>query len=153
MPFEPVRFAAANYLCVELGYGGTKRLIEPYSLRRTKQGFLLLYGVKRETGEVRAYRVDRIESVEVTNQPFKPSYAVELNSASPLLAPPAQGAATPVNRLGRHRSGVVHVIECGVCGRQFKRSTYDAHLRPHKDKDGLFDCPGRTGYEVDQIFS
>jgi len=30
---ETIRFAAANRLCVNLGYGGTLRIIEPYSLR------------------------------------------------------------------------------------------------------------------------
>lgn len=90
VPLEPVRFAAANYLCVELGYGGTKRLIEPYSLRRTKDGYLLLYAVKTATSELRAYRVDRIESIKVTNTPYKPRYPIEFTSSGPLIAPPTQ---------------------------------------------------------------
>ncbi len=36
VPLESVRFAAVNHLCVELGYDRSVRLIEPYSLRRTK---------------------------------------------------------------------------------------------------------------------
>ena len=35
---EPVRFAAVNHLLVNLGYDGRSRLIEPYSLRQTKDG-------------------------------------------------------------------------------------------------------------------
>jgi predicted nucleotidyltransferase component of viral defense system len=76
IPLESVRFAAANYLCIELGYGGSTRLIEPYSLRRTRAGYLLLYAVKSDTGELRAYRVDHIESINVTTRPFKPRFAV-----------------------------------------------------------------------------
>jgi hypothetical protein len=60
IPLETIRFAAANRLCVILTYNNTERLIEPYSLRRTKDGNILLYAVKHETGETRAYRVDRI---------------------------------------------------------------------------------------------
>jgi hypothetical protein len=67
---ESIRFAAVNHLCIELGYNGTKRIIEPYSLRRTKEGNLLLYAVRVDNNKVRAYRVDRIESVEITNIHF-----------------------------------------------------------------------------------
>ena len=94
VPLETVRFAAANYLCVELGYGGSKRLIEPYSLRRTKDGNLLLYAVKTTTSELRAYRVDRIESIKVTNTPYKPRYPVEFTSSGTLIAPPTQRVNT-----------------------------------------------------------
>ena len=150
VPLEPVRFAGANHLCVELGYGGTKRLIEPYSLRRTKDGYLLLYGVKTITGDLRAYRVDRIQSIQVTNTTFKPRHPVEFASAGPLIAPPTQRVDGLATRHEPSRSGLIHVIQCSYCGKQFKRSTYDTNLRPHKDKEGIFDCPGRIGYEVDR---
>lgn len=152
VPLEPVRFAAANYLCVELGYRGTKRLIEPYSLRRTKDGYLLLYAVKTTTSELRAYRVDRIESIKVTNTPYKPRYRVEFTSSEPLIAPPTQTVNSLDTSSRLSRSGVVHVIECSYCGRRFKRSTYNTRLRPHKDKNGIFDCPGQFGYEVDRYY-
>lgn len=42
IPLEIIRFAAANRLCVDLAYQGSRRLIEPYSLRRTRDGNLLL---------------------------------------------------------------------------------------------------------------
>jgi hypothetical protein len=74
IPLESVRFAAANYLCIELGYDGSQRLIEPYCLRKTQAGYLLLYAVNSDTGELRAYRVDRIVSINVTTRPFKPRF-------------------------------------------------------------------------------
>lgn len=151
IPLEPVRFASANHLCVELGYGGSKRLIEPYGLRRTRDGHLLLYAVKAETGELRAYRVDRIGSVKVTTTPFKARYAVELSSTGAVVAPPTrrgEGVSIPKRAT---RGGVVYVIECSYCRKRFKRSTYDTSLRPHKDRNG-FDCPGRIGYEVDRHY-
>lgn len=76
-PLEAIRFAAANRLCVDLAYQGSHRLIEPYSLRRTRDGNLLLYAVKHDTGEDRAYRVDRIQAAKVTKVSFTPRYAVE----------------------------------------------------------------------------
>jgi predicted nucleotidyltransferase component of viral defense system len=83
-PLEPVRFAGANHLLVELRYQGSTRLIEPYALRRSKAGELLVYAIKVQTGEVRAYRVDRIEGVLVTGTAFEPRYAIELAGALPV---------------------------------------------------------------------
>ncbi len=77
VPLEKIRFAGTNRLCVNLGYQGSLRLIEPYSLKRTNDGNILLYAIKSDTGAVRAYRVDRIESVQITNRHFVPRYAVE----------------------------------------------------------------------------
>ena len=78
IPLEPIGFAATNHLCVELGYEGSVRVIEPYSLRRTRTGNLLLYGVRVDNLETRSYRVDRITSVKVTSRPFSPRYRVEM---------------------------------------------------------------------------
>lgn len=83
-PLEQIRFAGANHLLVELAYQGSTRLIEPYALRRSQAGNLLVYAIKVETGEVRSYRVDRIEGVRVTRRPFRPSYAIELSVALPV---------------------------------------------------------------------
>ncbi len=150
IPLESVRFAAANHLCVELGYGGTKRLIEPYSLRRTRDGHLLLYAVKAQTSELRSYRVDRMQSINVTNRPYKPRYLIEFASAGPLNASSTQRLTSHTLRIQPFTSDTVFVIECSYCGKKFKRSSHDTHLRPHKDKSGAFDCPGRIGYEVDR---
>jgi predicted nucleotidyltransferase component of viral defense system len=78
VPLEGIRFAAANRLCVNLHHQNSYRLIEPYSLRRSSTGELLLFAVKHRTDEIRSYRVDRIQGAEITNTPFEPRYAVEL---------------------------------------------------------------------------
>lgn len=83
-PLEQIRFAGANHLIVELHYQGSRRLIEPYALRRSRAGNLLIYAIKEETGEVRAYRVDRIQGVRVTTESFVPRYAIELSVALPV---------------------------------------------------------------------
>jgi predicted nucleotidyltransferase component of viral defense system len=83
-PLEQIRFAGVNHLLVNLAYKGSTRVIEPYALRRSQAGNLLVYAIKASTREVRSYRVDRIEGVRVLNQAFTPRYAVELSAALPV---------------------------------------------------------------------
>lgn len=87
VPLEKIRFAAANRLCVDLYYKGSHCLIEPYSLRRTQAGNILLFAVRHNTDEPRSYRVDRILGAEVTDTPFVPKYAIELTPSGPISAP------------------------------------------------------------------
>jgi hypothetical protein len=146
VPLESVRFAAANRLCVDLGYQGARRLIEPYSLRRTLEGNLLLAAVKVRTDEIRTYRVDRIESVAVTTQPFRPRYAVEFATAGPMSAPPtARGYSAPGSSRGA--STARYTVECSWCGKRFPRAKYNTRLNPHKDKYG-HPCSSRHGFMV-----
>ena len=75
---EVVRFAAANQLCVDLDYQGSRRRIEPYSLRRTLDGNVILHAWNIDSDAPRSYRVDRIQGAQATSQTFVPSYEVEL---------------------------------------------------------------------------
>jgi len=167
-PLEIVRFAAANRLCVELDYTDERgrrssRIIEPYSLRRTSAGDLLLMAVKADTGEGRSYRVDRIQGATATNRTFIPRYGVELTSggfmvALPVVRQPAAESNRPqprqVSSLPRSptkalparaaSTGPHHTFRCTVCGKQFRKSTYDAALNPHKGKNG-YPCYGTVG--------
>jgi hypothetical protein len=155
---ETVRFAAANRLCVELGYQRRVRVIEPYSLRRSRDGHLLLHALKADTREHRSYRVDRIESLRVTTRPFLPVYAIEFASAGPLSAPSTArrstgGPVAPSRRSRRRRSssGTVYILGCPVCQRQFRRTTRNTALNPHKDRYGDR-CHGRRGSIVDVVY-
>ena len=77
-PLELVRYAGANHLCIELTYDNSKRLIEPYDLKRTKAGKLLIVAARHDSGEWRSYRVDRIQGLKVTQTPFVPRAVVSL---------------------------------------------------------------------------
>ncbi len=154
---EPVRFAGTNRLCVELGYQGSTRIIEPYSLRMTRDGNLILHAVRHDSGETRSYRVDRIHSLRVTNIPYRPRYAIEFVSSGSLLAPPTTtrvvSSGYPIIRSprvsrGRSRTGLTYVVECNFCQKRFYRSKYDTHLNPHKQKGSDLRCPDRIGYVV-----
>ena len=142
---EPVRFAAVNHLLVELGYGHTRRLIEPYSLRQTKAGNILLHGIREDGSGPRSYRVDRIQSVAVTDRPFSPTYAIEFPGAGAIPAPPTASRRS-TGRRRANRSRTRYVVVCPACERRFPRVRRSARLRPHKDPDGVWDCPARTGY-------
>jgi predicted nucleotidyltransferase component of viral defense system len=81
-PFELLRYAAANRLRVEIDYRAKEgrqgpRIVEPYSLRRTRQGTYRLF-VVNDYGELRSYSVDRIAGVRPTTQTFVPRYRVDL---------------------------------------------------------------------------
>lgn len=76
---ETIRFAASNLLCVDLAYNGTIRRIEPYSLRRTQSGNIVLHAERLPDGVHRSYRVDRIQGAAVSDQSFVPRYRVELS--------------------------------------------------------------------------
>ncbi|MCA1705939.1 MAG: nucleotidyl transferase AbiEii/AbiGii toxin family protein [Actinobacteria bacterium] len=151
VPLEPVRFAATNRLCVALTYNGTVRLIEPYSLRRTNDGYLVFHALRVDNRQHRSYRVDRIQRVEVTTRPFRPVYAVEFSSSGPMAAPPVRrssgyAAPRPSSR-SRQYHGPVYVVQCPNCQKQFRRQTRDLALRPHKAPQG-YNCSGRRGYLV-----
>lgn len=158
-PIEVIRFAASNRLCVDLDYMDehgrrSTRVIEPYSLRQTQAGEIVLHAVRADNQQHRSYRVDRIRAATTTQQTFTPRYAVELTPRGPISIPPA---SQPVRTampgasgwgLTARRSGPVHVYECSLCNKRFEHSKRDSSLRSHKDKQGLR-CYGRHGIWVD----
>ena len=142
---EPVWFAAVNRLLVNLGYRGQHRLIEPYSLRQTREGNILLHAIRADGGGNRAYRVDRIESAEVTAHPFTPRFVVEFPASGTVPAPPStRRQVSRSARLGR-TSSRMYTVRCLVCGKRFRRASQNSRLRPHKGPSGSA-CPGRTAY-------
>jgi len=157
-PVERIRFAAANRLCVDLGYDGTVRRIEPYGLKRTTAGDLLISAVRHDSGAPRYYRVDRIQSVQVSTQVFQPRFPIELwgvGGSGARQMSSAMGFTTPrrprrssrgygaLTRVGGPR----YVVQCSYCGKQSRRS--NTRLAKHKMKGNpSFDCPGRAGFIV-----
>jgi len=162
VPLESIRFAAVNHLCVELGYDLSVRLIEPYSLRRTKDGNLILHAIKVQTGESRSYRVDHIESIKVTTKTFQPKYEIEFSPLGIIQVKPTArkvelssfGSYRPIRSFGatsRRRTpnpyGMKYVFQCSICQKKFVKSTNDATLKAHKNSYGM-PCSGRQGYFI-----
>ena len=151
---EVIRFAAANHLCVDLQCLGSIRRIEPYSLRQTREGNIVLHAIRVGDGEHRSYRVDRIDGAQVTRESFVPRYAVELSPQGSILVAPTP--ARSISSTGRPRStrvsrsivGPRYIYECMNCGKHFSRKKPTTRLNPHKDKLG-YACSGRTAVYVD----
>lgn len=158
---EVIRFAGANRLCVDLDYQGSTRRIEPYSLRQTRDGNIVLHAYNLNKNEHRSYRVDRIEGARSTAQSFVPRYAVELTPSGPMSTPPARSGGggsggsrvsfarpAPAVRRAPQAGGPTYVYQCPVCQKKFRRKTRDSALNPHKAPGG-YNCGGRTGFLVD----
>lgn len=120
--------------------------------------------MKADTGESRSYRLDRVNATTVTRQVFRPRYVVELTASGPPAAPsmartastaaafapawpsarksPAPARSARPKPFGQ--TGLSYTFACTMCGKTFKRGTYDAMLNPHKNKQG-WPCLGRIG--------
>lgn len=85
---ERIRMAAANRVCIKLTYSDEQRTVEPYSFRRSSDNNLLFYGFHREDQQMKCFRVDRIQRVEVTGISFAARYPVEIDVMGSLRAPP-----------------------------------------------------------------
>ena len=148
-PFiEVIRFAAANHLLVDLDYRDKEgnrrtRAIEPYSLRRTKDGNIILCAVNAERQESRSYLIEQIQGATILSRGFTPRFRIELTPSGPLVAPDtARGseppAAPPISdaahrqRAGRRRSisTAARFAASGSSGRRWTRPCGRTRTRP-----------------------
>jgi predicted nucleotidyltransferase component of viral defense system len=156
---ETIRFAAANRLLVNIDYRDQKgnrstRVIEAYSLRRSRAGDVLLMAVRAEDSQPRSYRVDGLLGATLTERTFSPRYPIELTPSGPQPIPatsrPVGGTAARIGRRRRSRTGsggLTYVFRCTVCRKLFERKAYDSTLRPHKKPSG-YQCYGSHGTYV-----
>jgi predicted nucleotidyltransferase component of viral defense system len=80
-PMELLRYAGANRLKVDIDYRAENgrlgpRRVEPYALRRTGDGNLVLF-VVNDRQLLRSYRLDRIAGIRPTTETFTPRFRVE----------------------------------------------------------------------------
>lgn len=81
LPMHLLKYAAVNRLRVEIDYRPESgrsgpRSVEPYSLRKTRKGKVVLM-VVNDLGMLRSYRIDRIARIRPTSTPFIPRYQIE----------------------------------------------------------------------------
>ena len=86
-PLELLRYAGINRLKVDIDYRAENgrwgsRRVEPYSLRYTQDGNLILF-VVNDHGQLRSYRVDRIAGIRPTMATFQPMFRVKFCNSSP----------------------------------------------------------------------
>jgi hypothetical protein len=92
LPIENIRFAGANHLMIEFTYHGKTRLVEPYSLRRPTNGNLLLYAWETSAGQIKAFKIEEMTNLRVTDTSFEPRREIDMTpqavfSTAPLRAP------------------------------------------------------------------
>ena len=156
---EVIRFAGGNRLCVEIDYTNQSgerrsRIIEPYSLRLTKDDNLLLMAIEVSTVKPKSYRVDQIHGATMTNRTFNPKYQIELTSTLSVTAPDLSGpkkntlgisgTIRKINKSKNIGSKLIYTYRCPVCGKKFEHSKSNATLREHKNKTGRR-CYGKSG--------
>jgi len=153
-PLEELRFAALNRLLIKMVYRKktgqiNEYKLEPYSLRRTKDGNILLYAIKTATNATRAFRIDRIIEIKILNESFEPKWRIEFSSSGSTPAPTLSRRKSYnfIQSSYKNSQKSKYTIECPLCGKRFKRSKYGTKLNPHKDESGL-PCYGRVGFIV-----
>ena len=144
---QNIQFASANRLCVYVQYNNKYRTIEPLSFRTSSAGNRLFYGYEREAGHVKAYTLSKIQSVDITEQPYIERYPVEISSTGTISMPPIRRAIQTSQHsrsIRRSPSELKYRYQCSHCGKIFSRIKQNNKLRPHKTKTG-WSCTGRYG--------
>ena len=111
-PIELIRFAGANRLKVAIDYRAEQgrwgpRVVEPYSVRRTLDGNLVLF-VVNDRGFLRSYRVDRIAGASVTRDSLSPLFRGVLTHCSRPVEPGGSGSRPVV----LEAAGSNRIVEC-----------------------------------------
>ncbi|MEO5760751.1 MAG: nucleotidyl transferase AbiEii/AbiGii toxin family protein [Vicinamibacteria bacterium] len=170
---ELIRFAAANRLLVEIDYRDKQgkqsaRVVEPYSLRRSQAGDVLLMAVRSDDGESRSYLVDSILGVRATQTSFSPRFPIELTPSGPQSIPQTKNLGSggdsgvrdtrAVRRSTRRTTtrsssfaspnGPTYVFKCSACGKSFNKRSYDGTLNKHKSSRTGYECYGTFGTYV-----
>lgn len=78
IPLELIRYASANYLCIDIKDKNGTHCIEPYDLKKTQQDTLLLIGIKHETGDYIYFQIDEIQKITITPISFTSRYLITL---------------------------------------------------------------------------
>lgn len=152
VPLEVLRFAGVSRLLVEFGYKGKLRRVEPYSLRRSSSGDLLLYAWEVGATHIKAFSVSEIRQLQVTAQAFRPRYEIEFAPVGGIaahgMARRSTAGPAPRRRTFRRTGNwmrPVFLLRCISCGRLFRHATRDTTLRPHKAPSGDR-CPGKGAF-------
>jgi predicted nucleotidyltransferase component of viral defense system len=164
----PIMEAARTQTMLRIRYKGEERMVEPYSLkyqqRRDGVAREYFFAFKVSGGEsgpgMRSFVPNKMQSIENTDTKFSPRYQIELSKAGempedPYLFDPNKPLRAPSRRPRAPRaplsifkpSGPTYVFRCGVCGRTFRKKSYDSTLGSHKGKNG-YPCYGTWGVYV-----
>lgn len=154
-----IQFAAANRVCIKLTYHDKIRTVEPLSFRISiSTGNRLFYAYERESAQVKAYSISKIQNVETTNTAYTEIYPVEISATGRISMPPLRRNSTgrtrpnlssysPPRRI-RRPTTAAYKVQCPICQKTFPRKKlHETALNNHQNKWGG-SCPGTRGYYV-----
>ncbi len=167
---NPIIDAGSRLALVSITYDGIPRTVEPYSLafkrRQDGVGQEYLYVYDRTGGRgsgpgLKSFISAKISAIEPLEDTFEPRFPVELSKAGeygsktyfgkPFGFPRAATGRRSSGMFGIRRSGIVYVVECSYCNKQFRRLKFSTRLNEHKDRYGNR-CFGRVGHLVDRRY-
>lgn len=158
--------AGAGRKLLKLTYGGTERVIEPYSLSykrpagKDAREYFYAYdttGGRTSPPGIKSFVSTGIERLELLEEKFEPRYEIELSKAGEEARKGYFGkgfSSTP--RISRSRSrkptvfgrsSVSYKVQCPYCQKVFTRKTQSLALNEHKSPNG-YRCGGRSGYRI-----
>jgi hypothetical protein len=124
-PMELLRYAGANRLKVDIDYRAETgrigpRRVEPYSLRRTADGNLVLF-VVNDLRQLRTYRVDRVAGIRPTTETFQRRCCVDRSTCSHGRVEPRLAGFRDTARVRRTLQGAGRAVPVrsrfrSVCG-------------------------------------
>lgn len=164
---NPIMQAGHSLTTLDVTYNGKHRRVEPYSLiykvRQDGVGREYFYVYDLTGGSsgpgIKALVASGVQRIENTEDRFDPRFPVEITKAGELCGSlyfeaqrrPSTGRRTLRRVRKKPRVGsrgpARYVVQCTVCGKRFRRDTYNPRLRPHTDKYGNR-CIGRYGHMV-----
>lgn len=172
---NPILEAGRTQKLLRIVYEGVNRVCEPYSLAfKTRQDGVAreyLYVWDRSGGRsgqpgIRSFLHQKIQDLAILDESFEPRHEIELCKAGEASGLGYFSSSFGVPRRtkkgvpGRphqstRRRGIstlsvwtgMYVVECGYCGKRFKRKKPGTRLNKHKDKYGN-QCYGRIGFLV-----
>jgi len=146
---------------LQLTYDGIERHVEPYSLafKRRKDGIAREYfyvwdlsGGRSGKKGIKSFIAEKLRSIEMTEDTFKPRYPIELAKIGGYFGKPYFSASTSHSTSSKRSRGPSQyafkcIIECPYCGKRFNRTAINTQLNEHKDRLGN-PCYGRIGVIV-----
>lgn len=157
--------AARTQTLLKVRYKNADRLVEPYALKymqprgRDSKEYLYVYNCSGGDNPPgwRQFVSENLQSIENTDEKFKPQYPIELSKAGEMPEDPYLFDPNKPERAPRpHRTtfsrarnsfsgGIKYVFKCSNCNKQSTRSSYNSSSRPHKDRRG-YSCYGYPIY-------
>jgi hypothetical protein len=162
---NPILQAGSEKRLLKVTYDGVTRLVEPYSLnykRRTDGVAQEYFYVWDRTGGrssgpgIKTFFNYKVQRLELTNQRFEPRFPIELSKAGDSdrsghfarsTGRPRTNSRRRTSRIRARYGGLVYVIACSYCGKQFRRTKHSIRLKAHKNQVGS-PCHGRAGYLI-----